>query len=133
MAWAPSLASTRMYRDRHELFEGLLKNVHGARYSTLRQVGFLAGLFGFFLLPLGLLPLGLGLGNVALTALGGVLYLALFGKHVAFARAVGGSAAYGLLYPVAVAFYLVLVGTSLARGVRKQPVVWKGRNYSVRG
>jgi chlorobactene glucosyltransferase len=133
VAWAPALAVTRMYRDRHEMFEGLLKNVHGAEYSPLRLVGFLAGLFGFFLLPLGLLPLGIAIGNVGFAALGGFLYVALFGKHVAFARAVGGSAAYGLLYPVAVAFYLALVATSLVRGVRKQPVVWKGRNYSVRG
>jgi len=133
VAWAPALAVTRMYRDRHEMFEGLLKNVHGAEYSPLRLVGFLAGLFGFFLLPLGLLPLGLATGDVGLAALGGFLYVALFGKHAAFARSVGGKAAYGLLYPVAVAFYLVLVATSLARGVRKRPVVWKGRNYSVRG
>ena len=133
VAWAPTLAVTRMYRDRREMFEGLLKNIHGAEYSTVRLVGFLAGLFGLFLLPLGLLPLGLAVGNLGLTALGGFLYVALFGKHAAFARAVGGSATYGLLYPVAVGFYLALVATSLARGLRKRPVVWKGRNYSVRG
>ena len=133
VAWAPTLAVTRMYRDRREMFEGLLKNIHGAEYSTVRLVGFLAGLFGLFLLPLGLLPLGLAVGNLGLTALGGFLYVALFGKHAAFARAVGGSATYGLLYPVAVGFYLALVTTSLVRGVRKQPVAWKGRNYSVRG
>jgi chlorobactene glucosyltransferase len=133
VAWAPSLAVTRMYRDRREMFEGLLKNIHGAEFSPVRLVGFLAGLFGLFLLPLGLLPFGIAVGSVGLAALGGFLYVALFGKHAAFARAVGGSAAYGLLYPLAVAFYLVLVATSLARGVRKQPVVWKGRSYSVRG
>jgi chlorobactene glucosyltransferase len=133
VAWAPALAQTRMYRNREEMFEGLLKNVYGAEFSALRQVGFLAGLIGLFLLPLGLLPLGIALGNVDLAALGGVLYLALFGKHAAFTRAIGGSAAYGLLYPLAVAFYIDLVATSLIRGVRKQPVAWKGRNYSVRG
>lgn len=132
IAWAPALAQTRMYRDREEMFEGLLKNVHGAEYSMARQVGFLAGLVGFFLLPLGVLPLGLALGNAGLVALGGVLYLALFGKHVAFTRAIGGNAVYGLLYPLAVAFYLDLVATSLVRGARKQPVAWKGRNYPVR-
>jgi chlorobactene glucosyltransferase len=133
VAWAPELALTRMYRNREELYEGLLKNIHGAEFSAARQVGFLAGLFGLFLLPLGLLPLGVALGDVGLVALGGVLYFALFGKHVAFTRAIGGSAAYGLLYPLAVAFYLDLVATSLVRGVRKQPVAWKGRDYSVRG
>jgi len=133
VCWAPSLAVTRMYRDRHEMFEGLLKNVHGESFSAVRQVGFLVALFGLFLLPLALLPFAIAVGNLWLAALGAALYVALFGKHTMFARAVGGSSASGLLYPIAVGFYLVLVATSLARGLRKQPVAWKGRTYSVRG
>ena len=58
MAWAPELAVTRMYRDRREMFEGLLKNIHGLHYSALRLVGFLTGLVGLFLLPLGSTPPG---------------------------------------------------------------------------
>ncbi len=130
VAWAPELAVTRMYRDRAEMFEGLLKNVHGAEFSASRQVGFLAGLFGLYLLPLGLLPLGLAVGNPWLAGLGAFLYLALFAKHVGFAHAVGRSAAYGLLWPVSVGYYLVLVGVSLALGIRRRPVRWKGRAYS---
>ena len=132
IAWAPELAVTRMYRDRKELFEGLLKNVHGADYFSLRMVGFLAGLVGLFLLPLGLLPLGLATGNLPLIGLGAFLYVALFGKHVGFARTSGAPAAYGLLYPVAVGFYLVLIATSFGRGLRRRPVRWKGRAYAVR-
>ena len=132
IAWAPELAVTRMYRDRTEMFEGLLKNVHGAEYRPLRMVGFLAGLVGLFLLPLGLLPLGLVTGNLVLIGLGAFLYVALFGKHVGFARTSGAPPAYGLLYPVAVGFYVALVATSLGRGWRRRPVVWKGRAYPVR-
>jgi chlorobactene glucosyltransferase len=132
IAWGPELAVTRMYRDRHELFEGLLKNIHGFDYWTLRMVGFLAGLFGLFLLPLGLLPLGLVTGDLVLTGMGAFLYVALFGKHVGFARTAGAPWAYGLLYPVSVGFYLVLTATSLSRGLRHRPVVWKGRSYAVR-
>ncbi len=132
VAWAPELASTRMYRTRREMFEGLMKNVHGADYSTVRLVGFLAGLVGLFLLPLGLLPLGLWTGSLGLVGLGAFLYVALFGKHVGFARASGAPAVYGLLYPAAVGFYLVLVATSLGRGWRRRPVVWKGRGYAMR-
>jgi len=132
IAWAPDLAVTRMYRDRHEMFEGLLKNVHGSEYSPGRMVGFLAGLVGLFLLPLGLLPLAWVTGNLLLLGLGAFLYVALFGKHIGFARTAGAPAAYGLLYPVSVGFYLVLVATSLARGWRRRPVVWKGRAYPVR-
>jgi chlorobactene glucosyltransferase len=129
VAWAPVLAQTRMYRNRTEMFEGLLKNVHGTEYSSLALVGFLAGLVGLFLLPLGLLPVGLYTGTWELTAMGAFLYFALFGKHVVFARAVGAPWVYGLLFPAAVGYYIVLVATSLARGLRRKPVAWKGRSY----
>lgn len=129
VAWTPLLARTRMYRNRAEMFEGLLKNIHGTDFSPGRLVAFIAGLVGLFLLPLALLPYGLATGDLPLTVMGGILYIALFGKHVVFARAVGAPAVYGLLYPVAVGYYIVLVGTSLARGLRRKPVAWKGRSY----
>ena len=128
-AWAPQLAQTRMYRNRPEMFEGLLKNVHGTEFSAARLVASIAGLVGFFLLPLGLLPFALLTGSFGLTLLGGFLYFALFGKHVVFARSVGAPAVYGLLYPVAVGYYVVLLVTSLARGLRRRTVAWKGRSY----
>jgi chlorobactene glucosyltransferase len=130
-AWTPELGRTRMYRDRHEMFEGLLKNAHGLEFSAARQVATLALLVGCFLLPLGLLPFGLAVGNWLLIGLGAFLYIALFGKHIAFSRAVDAPAVYGLLYPVAVGWYIVLTATSLARGVRHRPVTWRGRAYSL--
>ncbi|MGP8078297.1 MAG: glycosyltransferase [Thermoplasmata archaeon] len=132
IAWAPALATTRMYRDRREMFEGILKNVHGTEFSAARQIGFLVGLVGLFLLPLGLGPLGWAEGSAILAGMGGILVVALFGKHVAFARAVGAPAAYGLLYPLAVGFYVGVVATSLVRGLRHQGVTWKGRSYALR-
>jgi chlorobactene glucosyltransferase len=133
LAHAVGLASTRMYRHREEMFEGLLKNVHGTEFSAGRLVGFLAALVGLFLLPLAVLPLGLWVGSLPLIAMGAVLWVALFGKHVAFTRGVGAPAAYGLLYPLAVVFYLALVSVSLVRGVRRAPVRWKGRTYPLLG
>ena len=129
VAWAPELISTRMYRDRRELFEGLLKNVHGTRFSLARQVGFLVALVGLFYLPLGVLPLGLAVGSWPLVAMGGFLYVALFAKHVGFARGVRSDPRYGLLFPLAVGFYLVLVTSSIVRGVKRRPIEWKGRAY----
>lgn len=129
IAWAPELVTTRMYRDRQEMFEGLLKNVHDTSFSAARQLWFLVGLVGLFWLPLAVLPLGLLSSDLALTALGAFLYVALFGKHVAFTAGVRGSAAYGLLFPVAVGFYVVLVTTSLVRGLSRRPLEWKGRRY----
>lgn len=133
MAQAPELARTRMYRDRHEMFEGLLKNVHGREFSAVRMVGFLVGLITLFLLPLAVLPLGLLTGSLLLTGMGALLWIALFGKHVGFARGVRAPAAYGLLFPLAVGFYLVLITTSLVRGVQGRPVTWKGRSYDLIG
>jgi Glycosyltransferase like family 2 len=133
LAHATELAATRMYRNRHDMFEGLLKNVHGTEFSAARQVGFLAGLIGLFLLPLAVLPLGLLVGSVPLIGMGAFLWVALFGKHAAFAQAVGAGAGYGLLFPVAVAYYVGLVGVSLARGLRRDPVRWKGRSYALVG
>ncbi len=133
VAWAPELARTRMYRERHEMFEGLLKNIHGTEFSAARQLGFLVGLVALFWLPLGVLPLGLVLGSLPLVALGLVLVVALFGKHVVFARATGAPAAYGLLYPLAVGFYVALLVTSIGRGLRGGRVTWKGRAYPLDG
>jgi chlorobactene glucosyltransferase len=133
LAWAPDVATTRMYRDRHEMFEGILKNVHGTEFSAWRQAGFVAGLLAFFWAPLALGPIGIALGNLPLSVTGAILAVALFGKHVAFARAVGAPATYGLLFPVAVGFYLVAVVTSLVRGLRGGRVTWKGRAYALGG
>ena len=129
VAWAPELLTTRMYRDRHEMFEGLLKNVHGTRFSLARQGGILASLLTLFLAPLFVLPAGLLLASLPVTLVGAVVWLALFGKHAAFARGIRTSAVYGLLFPVAVGFYVVLVTTSIVRGVARRPLVWKGRSY----
>jgi hypothetical protein len=132
LAWAPELIGTRMYRSRSEMFEGLLKNIHGTEFSALRQAGFLAGLLGLYWLPLGLLPFAILAGSTALAAMGALLWLALFGKHVVLARATGIAGAYGLLYPVAVAFYVALLARSLRQGSHRGTVAWKGREYSVR-
>jgi chlorobactene glucosyltransferase len=132
VAWAPDLASTRMYRRREEMFEGLLKTVHGVQYSTRVQVGRVVGMIALFLLPLGLLPFGWAVGSAALIAMGAFLWIALIGKHIAFDRAVGAPAAYGVLYPLSVAYYLVVLATSIARGSSGRPVYWKGRAYGIR-
>ncbi|MCI4362026.1 MAG: glycosyltransferase family 2 protein, partial [Thermoplasmata archaeon] len=133
VAWAPELLETRMYRNRTEMFEGLKKNVHDTRFSAARQLFFLTGLIGLFWLPLLVFPFGLWQGSLVLTVLGGILYAAWFAKHALFARAIGMSGPYGLLFPVAVGFYVALVGRSLMDGLRGRPVEWKGRAYPMDG
>ncbi len=130
-AWSPELLTTRMYRDRKEMSEGILKNIHGMEFSAWRQVGFWFGLLGFYLLPLGVLPLGILTGNVLLIGMGAFLYFALFGKHAGLAARLGSNVGYGFLFPVAVAYYMGLVSVSLRRGLARRPVVWKGRNYPI--
>ena len=130
--WTPDWVTTRMYADRREMWEGLLKNLHGTDFSASRQLA-LAGLVAlFFLLPLGVL--GTSLAG-ALAPVWGIFSAVLVGitavKQVGFQRTLegGGSGVYGLLYPVAAVFYLGLFSASLSRGLRGREVTWKGRAY----
>ncbi len=129
IAFAPTLITTRMYRDRSEMFEGLLKNVHGPRFSAVRQFVFLVGLVGLFWLPLLVLPLAVVAGSLPLVIVGALLWVALLAKHMGFSRVVGGRTIDGAWFPVAVGFYVVLIGVSLVRGLQRRPITWKGRSY----
>jgi chlorobactene glucosyltransferase len=132
VAWAPELLSTRMYRNRREMFEGLLKNIHDTHFSAPRQLAFVAGLVVFFALPLAVLPVGLALGSSLIAGVGGFLWAVLFAKHVAFTAGIRDSPVYGLLFPLAVGFYFILLAVSIARGVARRPLHWKGRRYPIR-
>lgn len=129
LGWAPELVTTRMYRSSGEMYEGLLKTASGVRFSALRQVGFAVALIVFYWLPLGVLPIGLWTGSLVVAGIGAFLWFALFGKHVVFTWAAQGPAGYGLLFPLAVGYYVVLVLVALGRGLRGRPVRWKGRSY----
>lgn len=132
VAWTPELVTTRMYRTPHEMYEGLLKTSSGVRFSAPRQVGLAAALIAMYWLPLTLLPIGLLTGSLWVATLGVILWVALFGKHAIFTRAVKGSAAHGLLFPVAVGYNVVVVLVALGKGLRNRPVEWKGRSYQFR-
>jgi chlorobactene glucosyltransferase len=133
IAWAPELAHTRMYRGRREISEGLVRTIQGSGVSAARLAGYAAGLFVLFLLPLAVLPIGLATGSLLLAGMGAFLWIALFGKHVAFARAVGAPGAYGLAYPAAVVAYMGLLLTAFGRRLVGRPVQWKGRAYGPKG
>ena len=133
VAWAPDLARTRMYRDRHELFEGLVRTTRGAGTSSARLAADGVAIAGFFLLPLAVLPLGLLTGSLLLTGVGGFLWIALFGKHVGFDRAIGAPAIYGLLFPASAGFYVVVVAAAIGQRLRGAPIRWKGRGYARAG
>ena len=132
VAWAPELGVTRMYRDRHEMFEGLLKNLSGSDHDVPRLIADIASVFGFYLLPLALLPFALATGSVLLAGVGAFLYVALFGKHFAFSRALGTPGRYGLLFPLAAGFFLALFTTAASRHLHRAPVRWRGRPYPVK-
>ncbi len=132
IAWAPELAITRMYRDRPEMFEGLLKNLGGPDHTSARLSADIGGIVGFYLLPLALLPFAIAVGNLVLVGVGAFLYVALFGKHFAFSRALRTPGRYGLLYPLAAGYFIGLFATAIHRHVRGRPLRWKGRGYSPR-
>ena len=130
--WAPDLVSTRMYANRKEMREGLLKNLHGTRFSAFRQLA-LAGLVAFFFLgpPAILLAGAIGAIPPIWGILSGLLVAVTAAKQVGFQRTLegGGTGAYGLLYPLGALFYLGLFASSLARGLAGREVTWKGRAY----
>jgi chlorobactene glucosyltransferase len=131
VAWAPDLLSTRMYRDRHELYEGLRKTAHGVEFQPGMQVLYITGTIGFYLLPLFVLPFGLWIGSWPLIALGAFVEVAFFAKHVVFNKAIRMDPWFGLLFPLAAAFYVLILATSLVAGLRGKQVVWKGRSYAM--
>jgi chlorobactene glucosyltransferase len=133
VAYARELTTTRMYRNRSEMFEGLLKNVHGVHFSAARQVVFLLGLVGLFWVPLLMLPFGVWEGSALVAAMGAILWAALFAKHLGFSRVVGGRTVDGIWFPVSVGFYVVLISVSLVRGIQRRPIAWKGRTYPMDG
>lgn len=130
--WAPELLSTRMYANREEMDEGILKNLHGTRFSAGRQIGLALAIFVYFLSPFLVLALALA-GLLAwpwlLVALLVIGLTAL--KQMGFQGAVRAPRRYGLLYPLGCAYYLGLFGRSLAIGLRGGQVHWKGRAYDM--
>ncbi len=131
--WAPDLVTTRMYTNRHEMFEGLVKNVHGTEFRAWRQVSFFFGIFALFLSPflilgLAFLYLSLVWVLVSLVAISVTLL-----KQAAFQHALRAPPAYALTYPLGAAFYLALLLRSLANGLFRKEVRWKGRSYSMKG
>lgn len=130
--WTPQMVTTRMYQDRAEMGEGILKTLHGTRFSYLRQFGLAAGLFLLYLSPFLVLALwAAGLLGLlwALSALAAVLVT--LGKQVGFQRALLAPARYGLLYPLGCVYYLGLFAISVRRGAGQGRVAWKGRTYAM--
>lgn len=130
IVWAPELVQTRMYADRREMSEGILKNLHGTRFSVGRQLGLALALFVFFLSPFVVLLLwGLGWLPFLWGLVAVLLVLATAAKQVGFQGAVGAPRGYGLLYPLGCVFYLGLFARSIRRGLGSAEVSWKGRSY----
>lgn len=128
--WTPELAQTRMYADRKEMAEGILKNLHGTKFSGARQVGLALALFVYFLSPFLVLALWIvGLLPFLWGAAALLLILLTMAKQVAFQGAIDAPKAYGTLYPVGCVYYLGLFARSLRRGWGSAEVSWKGRSY----
>lgn len=131
--WAPDLLTTRMYRNRKELREGLLKNLHGTRFSLGRQVGFAAAILAFFLSPFVLAGLGVWERNWIWVAVAGFLIAVTLAKQAGFQRALRAPLRYALTYPLGCLFYLDLLARSIHRGTTDRQVTWKGRTYAMDG
>lgn len=134
VAWTPEMVSTRMYDDPREMYHGLGKNLHGTHFSALRQIGFILGISFLFLSPFVVVVVALLSGPSLPWLLVGLLLIGLTAaKQVGYQRALQSPAAYGLLYPLGVGFYLAMLLTNLKQGLSTGHVSWKGRSYPMNG
>jgi cellulose synthase/poly-beta-1,6-N-acetylglucosamine synthase-like glycosyltransferase len=130
MYTASSLVSTPMYASRSEMQEGILKSLQGTSLSTAvrSEVALLVALL--FLLPFPLLVLPLfGLLAPIWAYLSAAVIVVTALKQVGLQGPFGAPPAYGLLYPLGSAFFVVLFLRSAARGRSGGQVDWKGRSY----
>ncbi len=127
--WTPEMVTTRMYRDRKEMFEGLSKNVHGTEFRASRQVALLVGVVLLFLSPIVVLGMGLAYLSLPWTLVSLLAIFVTLLKQAAFQRSLQAPLRYAFTYPLGVVFYVAMLWRSLVRGVRGRGVTWKGRTY----
>lgn len=129
----------RMYTNRREVVEGLMKNAAaGYRSGGGRSAWAMAGLILETFGPAGLL--GVGGGGLALRAWGlawagfaggGIcLLVAIALRGVLYRRLYRRSAAYALLWPLGLLSYMLIAGLGMWRVRNGHGVIWKGRTYT---
>lgn len=131
---AEHVASVRMYRNGHDLWEGFAKNLvalFGGSAQTIRvAVAAMTLSWAAVLLPVGEWAFRSQTSGPALWALGVAIgaALAVFAFHIAGAVALRIPAWYGLLFPVGYTLGAVLAFYSVKRNLEGS-VRWKGRTY----
>ena len=132
-AWAPELLETPDLPGRPRDVRGAEEERPRHPVLAVRQFGFLAGILAIFLLPLLTLPLGSGRAP-SFSPRSAPSSTSPGSPSTRCSRARSAwTACTGLLFPVAVGFYLVLIGASIVDGLRGKPGLWKGRSYSMDG
>lgn len=135
-----NLAHTRMYVSFSEMWEGLTKNAFAAhRYSIVRTLALIVGIWFTTLLPLGALAYAgfrwgangsepsPGMGLVFVLALAQYfLSAALHSVLIAFCRIPWG---YALLAPLGSLLYTAIALDSMLRTLLGKGVTWKLRQY----
>lgn len=131
--WAPDLVWTRMYSNRHEMREGVLKSLHGTDFSTARQVAFAVAILLGFLSPWAVIVAALILGSLLWLVVGALALALVVLKQVGFQHALRAPLRDALLYPIGCLVWIGMIGTSIARGWGEKTVTWKGRAYDMDG
>ncbi len=127
---ATSVADCRMYRNRSEVFEGLLKNATEGVAAPARIFVFTVLLLGGHVLPFALLVATVSGHTADYTS-----FLALFAAGLSLAPRLVGAARFrqpwttAVLHPWAILVFLALQWCALARSLVGTPATWKGRSY----
>lgn len=131
IAWTPEMVTTRMYADTGEMYEGISKNIAGTSFSLARQLFFVSALFLLFLSPFVVLALSLIFQSLIWLSVSLIAITLTTLKQAAFQNAIRAPPGYALTYPLAICFYLAMLGRSIRVGLTKGSVTWKGREYPV--
>jgi chlorobactene glucosyltransferase len=131
------VASTRMYTNLPEMWEGWTKNIFlGLRDRLgLLMFGATLGLIGSLALPAWLiagiawLAWGGGLPAVMVTIQAVLLWVYLLSMRVQASRAFGIHPAYSLTVPVGALLFTSMMFASAAKVLSGQGVTWRGRTY----
>ena len=132
--WASGYLSTRMYRNRGELWEGVVRDIQGevGRKYHIHLAGILYLAFTFYL-PFWMMYYSIFDGSLLLLAVSSLSLVFVILRMLIFQIGTGSPAYLALLFPVSIGIYLLISMSAFLRAVAGFKVLWKDRKYSMTG
>ncbi|MCQ6554683.1 glycosyltransferase [Streptomyces sp. C10-9-1] len=128
---ADRVRSVRPYPGLGGLWDMVARSAYAQlRHSPVLLAGTVAGLVLVYLVPPVALVAGLGTGDAAAAAAGGLAWAVMAGTYAPMLRYYGLPAAGAPLLPFTAVLYLLMTVDSAVRHHRGRGAAWKGRTYA---